>query len=91
MYANEVVIVEDDFPEFYVCTTTGGQRTFSAFESKVLPRKSLEIVTLTQSICKINSQQTLTNFLNRNGHQYPQDASISFVRDPMIVMKHTDV
>ena len=47
MYATELVIVQDDFPEFYVCSTTGGEKTFSAFESKALPRKSLETVTLT--------------------------------------------
>ena len=90
MYANERVICEEDVPKFYVCTTTG-ERTFAAVESKALPRKSLERVTLTTSTCKLNSQQTLTNFININGRQYPEDARICFVPDPMIVIKSTEV
>ena len=91
MYANERVICEEDLPKFYVCTTTGGERMFAAVESKVLPRKSLERVTLTRSTCKLNSQPTLTNFINLNAHQYPEDACICFVPDPMIVIKSTEV
>ena len=90
MYANEQVICEEDRPKFYVCTTTG-ERMFAAVESKALPRKSLERVTLTTSTCKLNSQQTLTNFININGRQYPEDARICFVLDPMIVIKSTEV
>ena len=89
--ANERVICEEDLPKFYVCSTTGGERTFAAIESKALPRKSLERVTLTTSTCKLNSQQTLTNFINMNGRQYPKDARICFVPDPMIVIKSTEV
>ena len=91
MYANERVICEEDVPKFYVCTTTGGERTFAAVESKALPRKSLERVTFTTTTCKLNSQQTLTNFININGRQYPKDARICFVPDPMIVIKSTEV
>ena len=91
MYATELVIVQDDFPEFYVCSTTGGEKTFSAFESKALPRKSLETVTLTRSACKMNHQQTLNNFVNLNGREYPENASISFQRDPITVIKSTEV
>ena len=91
MYANELVICEEDLPKFYVCSTTGGERTFAAIESKALPRKSLERVTLMTSTCKLNSQQTLTNFININGCQYPKDARICFVPDPMIVIKSTEV
>ena len=91
MYATELVIVQDDFPEFYVCSTTGGERTFSAFESKALPRKSLETVTLTRSACKMNRQQTLNNFVNLNGREYPENASISFQCDPITVIKSTEV
>ena len=40
MYANERVICEEDLPKFYICSTTGGERTFAAVESKALPRKS---------------------------------------------------
>ena len=90
MYANERVICEEDMPKFYVCTTTG-ERTFAAVESKVLPRKSLERVTLMTSTCKLNSQQTLTNFININGRQHPKDAHICFVLDPMIVIKSMEV
>ena len=43
------------------------------------------------STCKLNSQQTLTNFININGRQYPKDARICFVPDPMIVIKSTEV
>ena len=82
MYANELVICEEDLPTFYVCSTTGGERTFAAIESKALPRKSLERVTLTTSTCKLNSQQT-SNFINMNGRQYPKDGRICFVPDPM--------
>ena len=91
MYANELVICEEDLPKFYVCSTTGGERTFAAIESKALPRKSLERVTLMTSTCKLNSQQTLTNFININGRQYPKDARIWLVPDPMIVIKSTEV
>ena len=91
MYANELVICEEDVPKFYVCTTTGGERMFAAVESKALPRKSLERVTLMTTTCKLNSQQTLTNFININGGQYPKDARICFVPDPMIVIKSTEV
>ena len=77
--------------KFYVCTTTGGERTFAAVESKALLRKSLERVTLTTTTCKLNTQQTLTNFININGRQYPKDACICFVPDPMIVIKSTEV
>ena len=82
---------EEDLPKFYVCSTTGGERTFAVVESKALPRKSLERVTLTRSTCKLNSQPTLTNFINLNGRQYPKDARICFVPDPMIVIKSTEV
>ena len=91
MYANERVICEEDLPKFYVCSTTGGERTFAAVESKVLLRKSVERVTLTRTTCKLNSQPTLTNFINLNGCQYPKDACICFVPDPMIVIKSTEV
>ena len=77
-------------PKFYVCTTTG-ERMFAAVESKALPRKSLERVTLTTSTCKLNSQQTLSNFININGRQYLKDACICFVPDPMIVIKSMEV
>ena len=44
MYANERVICEEDLPKFYVCSTTGGERTFAAVESKALPRKSQPVM-----------------------------------------------
>ena len=91
MYANERVICEENLPKFYICSTTGGERMFAAVESKALLRKSLERVTLMRTTCKLNSQPTLTNFINLNGRQYPEDARICFVPDPMIVIKSTEV
>ena len=44
-----------------------------------------------RSTCKLNSQPTLTNFINLNGRQYPEDARICFVLDHMIVIKSTEV
>ena len=82
MYANERVICEEDVPKFYICTTTGGERTFAAVESKALLRKSLERVTLTTTTCKLNSQQTLTNFININGRQYPKVDVFVLYRTP---------
>ena len=69
----------------------GGERTFSTMESKALPRKSLETVKVTRSACKMNRQQTLNNFVNLNGREFPTNASISFQRDPITVIKSTEV
>ena len=39
----------------------------------------------------MNCQQTLNNFVNLNGREYPENASISFQWDPITVIKSTEV